>query len=57
MFESPDDLIGESRFRVVAIIDLKSLTVMAKPEFFVDKVNANISIKQLTKLGWSLHII
>ena len=42
MFELPDDLIGESHFRVglhvVAVTDFKGLTVMAKTESIVDKV-------------------
>ena len=43
MFESPDHIIDESHFRVVAVIDLRGLTVMAKNEFFIHKVNANTS--------------
>ena len=42
MFQSPDDLIAESHFGEVAVINSKGLTVMAKTEVFIWKVNANI---------------
>ena len=35
IFESPDYLIAESNFREVAVIDLKSLTVVVTTEVFV----------------------
>ena len=35
MFELPDDLIAESHFREVAIINLKGLIVVATIEVFV----------------------
>ena len=41
---------------MVAVTDLKGLTVMAKTELIVDKVRANIPCKKLTKLD-NLHII
>ena len=40
MFESPDDLMAESHFQMVAEIDIRCLTVMATIEIFVDIVNA-----------------
>ena len=33
-FESPDDLIAESKFRIVAIIDFRCLAMMATIEIF-----------------------
>ena len=39
MFESPDTLIAESRFQEVAVIDSKSLTLVATTEIFVWNVN------------------
>ena len=41
---------------MVAVSDLRVLTVMAKTELIVDKVSVNIPSKQLTKLH-DLHII
>ena len=42
VFESPDDLIASNYFRVVAIIDSNDLTVIAKTEIFLEKVNADV---------------
>ena len=42
MFEYPDDLIAESHFCVVAVIDSRGLTIVATTEYFLWKVNANI---------------
>ena len=42
MFESSDDLIAESHFRDVSVIDSRGLTVMAITEVFVQKVSAII---------------
>ena len=41
---------------MVAVTDLRGLTVIAKTELIVDKVSANISSKQLTKLN-NLHVV
>ena len=55
MFESLDDFIADSHFRLMAVIDSRELTVMATTEIF-KIVNANISSKQPTQLG-NLHMI
>ena len=56
MFKSLDDLIAESRFREMAVIDSKGLTVVATTGVFVQKVNMNIFRKLLTQLD-NLHMI
>ena len=45
--ESPDDLIAESNFQVVVIIDSRGFikTIMVKTDIFVEKVNTNVSSK------------
>ena len=53
-------LVGESHFLegldMVAVTDLRCLTVTAKTESIVDKVSANIPSKQPTQFD-NLHII
>ena len=49
MFESPDDLTADSRFRIVAVIDFRCLNMMAEIEIFIDEVHENSSKKQLTQ--------
>ena len=46
MFESTDDLIAENHSRVTTIIDSRALTVVGTTEFFAEKVNAKMSMKQ-----------
>ena len=56
MFGSPDDLIVESHFLVVAIFDSIGLTVIAEQQIFVEKANVNTSIEQHAGLD-NLHMI
>ena len=56
MFESRDDLIAESHFREVAVIDARDLNIMATTAVSVWKLNTNMFRKLLTQLD-NLHMI